>query len=222
MGDSRLHRYEASHAIVIWDEGVCQHAAECVRRLPMVFDPKARPWIAAHAATFDALAATIAHCPSGALRLLRPDGTLAVASGTRPAVATTTATVLKVRPNGPNVVSGDFVVAEPRAATGAKASAVLCRCGKSNDKPFCDGTHTKFGFQDPGLLPVDAVPGMPSPGRVTITPTPNGPLECKGPLTVQGADGRISTSEETWLCRCGHSRSKPFCDGSHKTAGFKT
>ena len=138
-------------------------------------------------------------------------------------VESTAATVLRVRPNGPNVVTGDFVVvAPPRAATGAKASAALCRCGKSNDKPFCDGTHTKIGFSDPGLLPADAPPGTLPPGNVTITPTTNGPLECIGPLTVQGADGRTAASEETWLCRCGHSRTKPFCDSSHERVGFRS
>ena len=132
-----------------------------------------------------------------------------------------TETVLRVRPNGPNIVTGDFVVVGARPATGAKASAALCRCGKSGDKPFCDGTHTKIGFQDPGLLPADTSPGTPSRGSVTITPTPDGPLECMGPLTIQGADGRTTTSEETWLCRCGQSRTKPFCDGSHEKTRFK-
>jgi len=130
-------------------------------------------------------------------------------------------TVLRVRPNGPNIVTGDFVVVGTRTATGAKASATLCRCGKSGDKPFCDGTHTKIGFQDPGLLPADTSPGTPSRGSVTITPTPDGPLECMGPLTIQGADGRTATSEETWLCRCGQSQTKPFCDGSHEKTRFK-
>lgn len=222
MGESRLHRYATTHAIVTWDEGTCRHAAECVHGLPDVFDPKAKPWIAVHAATFDALAATIARCPSGALKLLHPDGALAVASGVRLHVAAMTATVLKVRPNGPNIVTGDVVVAGART-TSAKASAtvVLCRCGKSDDKPFCDGTHTKIGFLDPGILPADVPSGTLPSGKVTITPTPNGPLECKGPLSVQGADGYVTASEETWLCRCGHSQTKPFCDGSHEKFGFK-
>jgi CDGSH-type Zn-finger protein len=135
--------------------------------------------------------------------------------------AMTTETVLRVRPNGPNIVTGDFVVVGARTATGAKASASLCRCGKSGDKPFCDGTHAKIGFQDPGLLPAGMSPGTKSRGSVTITPTPDGPLECMGPLTVRGADGSTATSVETWLCRCGQSRTKPFCDGSHEKTGFK-
>jgi CDGSH-type Zn-finger protein len=131
--------------------------------------------------------------------------------------------ILKVRPNGPNVVTGRVVLAGART-TSAKApvTLVLCRCGLSQDKPFCDGTHTRMGFAEPGLLPADAQPGTAMIGEVTITPTRNGPLECRGPLTVQGADGRTSATEETWLCRCGHSRTKPFCDGSHKRVGFRS
>jgi len=221
MGESKIHRYTAAHAIVTWDAGLCRHAEECVHGLPQVFDPKAKPWIAAHAATFEALAATIRRCPSGALKLLHPDGTLAAASGPQKDIAAVPETVVRVRPNGPNIVTGAFFVAGPRVVEGAKASVSLCRCGKSSDKPFCDGTHTKIGFQDPGLLPADAPPGVPSKGMVTITPTQDGPLECIGPLTVHGADGRTSTSEETRRCRCGHSRTKPFCDGSHEKVGFK-
>jgi CDGSH-type Zn-finger protein/uncharacterized Fe-S cluster protein YjdI len=221
MGASTLYRYVAAHAIVTWDKSVCRHAAECVRGLPGVFDPKAKPWIAPHAVTFDALAATIACCPSGALALLHPDGTLAVASGTPLRVAEMTATVLKVRPNGPNVVTGNVVVAGARASSARSSkTVVLCRCGKSRDKPFCDGTHTKIGFVDPGILPPNVSSTTLRPGEVTITATANGPLECRGPLTVQGADGRTTASEETWLCRCGHSQTKPFCDASHERIGF--
>lgn len=92
----------------------------------------------------------------------------------------------------------------------------------SKDKPFCDGTHTRIGFKDPGILPPDAPQDTLSSGRVTIIPTPNGPFECHGPLTLRGADGRTAAGVEMWLCRCGHSRTKPFCDGSHERVGFKT
>lgn len=130
------------------------------------------------------------------------------------------ATVLRVRPDGPNVVSGDVVVAGARRAA-SPVTVVLCRCGKSSAKPFCDGSHTRIGFKDRGILPPDAPHDVLSSGTVTITPTANGPFECRGPLTIRGADGGTATSEEVWLCRCGHSRSKPFCDGSHERVGFR-
>jgi CDGSH-type Zn-finger protein len=78
----------------------------------------------------------------------------------------------------------------------------------------------RIGFRDAGVLPADTPSGTRVPGKVTVTPTKNGPLECIGPLVVESADGRIACSEETWLCRCGHSRTKPFCDGSHEKVGF--
>jgi CDGSH-type Zn-finger protein len=118
------------------------------------------------------------------------------------------------------MVSGRALLAGARGAT-TPPTLVLCRCGLSRDKPFCDGTHTRMGFSEPGLLPADAPPGMSMPGEVTITPTQDGPLECRGPLTVMGADGRTAAGERTLLCRCGYSRTKPFCDGSHEKAGFK-
>src|SRR4029450_1665590 len=42
---TKLHQYESPQAKVTWDAARCIHAAECVRRLPQVFDPVAKPWI---------------------------------------------------------------------------------------------------------------------------------------------------------------------------------
>lgn len=128
--------------------------------------------------------------------------------------------ILRVSPDGPYMLSGRALLAGARSAK-TPPTLVLCRCGLSRDKPFCDGTHTRTGFADPGLLPAAAPSGTSMPGEVTITPTPDGPLECRGPLTVMGADGRTAAGEKTLLCRCGFSRTKPFCDGSHERAGFK-
>jgi CDGSH-type Zn-finger protein len=57
-------------------------------------------------------------------------------------------------------------------------------------------------------------------GDVTITATDNGPYHVQGSITVVGPDGStIETEEESWLCRCGGSASKPFCDGTHNRIG---
>jgi len=132
---------------------------------------------------------------------------------------TVRATTVYVRPNGPYIVTGDFAL-DARAAPRDDASVVLCRCGQSSNQPYCDGTHTRIGFIDAGVLPADSgTEDTADGGRLTITPAPNGPLKCAGPLTVSGADGRTCSSHDLYLCRCGGSAIKPFCDGTHRRRG---
>ncbi len=48
-----------------------------------------------------------------------------------------------------------------------------------------------------------------------------GPLKVTGPIQITGPDGCIIEKEEpVYLCRCGKSSEKPFCDGTHKRIGF--
>lgn len=58
---------------------------------------------------------------------------------------------------------------------------------------------------------------------VRIRPLRNGPLEVSGGVELVDAQGNTKpTGEEPiYLCRCGHSANKPFCDGSHKKVGFQ-
>ncbi|HWI72988.1 MAG TPA: CDGSH iron-sulfur domain-containing protein [Baekduia sp.] len=60
-------------------------------------------------------------------------------------------------------------------------------------------------------------------GRARITPYRDGPLLVRGPFALTDQDGRaIEVHQDTIaLCRCGRSRRKPFCDGTHKTTGFR-
>ncbi len=58
--------------------------------------------------------------------------------------------------------------------------------------------------------------------KTKITVMPNGPLMVEGNLSVNKMSGEnIKDGEKLFLCRCGHSANKPFCDGSHKKAEFK-
>ena len=62
---------------------------------------------------------------------------------------------------------------------------------------------------------------MMSEEKPTITVRANGSLRVNG-ATIIGADGNVITDKETFsLCRCGHSKDKPFCDGGHVKQGFK-
>lgn len=58
----------------------------------------------------------------------------------------------------------------------------------------------------------------------TITPYPDGPLLVRGAVELHAADGTPIPSHRRTvaLCRCGLSALKPFCDGTHKPAGFRT
>ncbi|WP_297526522.1 CDGSH iron-sulfur domain-containing protein [Thiohalobacter sp.] len=55
----------------------------------------------------------------------------------------------------------------------------------------------------------------------TIRLRPNGPLYIDQPLVIELPDGsRVERPGDTALCRCGHTGTPPFCDGSHRVAGF--
>jgi CDGSH-type Zn-finger protein len=60
--------------------------------------------------------------------------------------------------------------------------------------------------------------------EVTITPYTNGPYLVRGPIRLVSQDGEeVELRRRTIaLCRCGHSRIRPFCDGTHKLVGFRS
>lgn len=202
-------------------------------------------------------------------------------------------------PNGPYYMinsSTPQVIPNLESSTGEPRSNVigiaLCRCGGSNNKPFCDGTHGKNGFTDdkkierqpdrrdnyvgkgitihdnrgicahagyctdklatvfklkeePWIDPdgapvqeiIDAVKRCPSgalsysidgveykgeerPPKVTVTR--NGPYAVTGGVDLVGQQkGEGASDEHFTLCRCGGSKNKPFCDGSHWYNNFR-
>jgi CDGSH-type Zn-finger protein len=58
---------------------------------------------------------------------------------------------------------------------------------------------------------------------VIITPYRDGPLLIRGPFKLEDQEGReiVVAREIVALCRCGRSRIRPFCDGSHKLVRFR-
>lgn len=60
-----------------------------------------------------------------------------------------------------------------------------------------------------------------TPDKVTITPLTDGPLEVAGAVEILASDGTVlRETSKSYLCRCGYSANKPFCDGAHKREGF--
>ena len=55
--------------------------------------------------------------------------------------------VIKVNDHGPYLIQGTFTLSDAQGNSyEAKETIALCRCGESNTKPFCDGTHKPAGF----------------------------------------------------------------------------
>lgn len=54
---------------------------------------------------------------------------------------------IKIAENGPYIVQGEFTLTDSNGNEIPVKKAALCRCGASTTKPFCDGTHSKIGFQ---------------------------------------------------------------------------
>jgi CDGSH-type Zn-finger protein len=110
-----------------------------VRRLPQVFNPEVRPWVVVEAADADTVAATIESCPTGALHYRRLDD--------GPQEQPPAETTVEPRPNGPLFVRGTVRIVDPDGQLIREDTRVaLCRCGASENKPFCDGSHLLIGF----------------------------------------------------------------------------
>lgn len=194
--------------------------------------------------------------------------------------------------NGPYLVNDLKNLANQRGPIETKVKMALCRCGGSNNKPFCDGTHTKNNFssaklpgriedqrdnyegktitihdnrgicahagrctdglaavfhlhEEPWIYPdaatkeeimatidkcpsgalsysIDEVERPDGDGEPTIFIAPNGPYVVSGgPDLNDTTRGEGASKEHFTMCRCGGSKNKPFCDGTHWSNGFK-
>lgn len=65
--DNKKIEYSNGELIIIWEPALCQHSGICVKTLPMVYNPKERPWLKIENATTEQLIAQVDLCPSRAL-----------------------------------------------------------------------------------------------------------------------------------------------------------
>lgn len=208
-----VRRYTGEAIEVTYDVKRCIHAAECVRGLPAVFDTTRRPWILPDAAPAEQVAEIVARCPSGALHAFRPDGSLTELPPPE--------NIVQVQPNGPLYVRGQLRVQRADGSLLLEDTRIaLCRCGQSQNKPFCDNSHRAAGFTDPGAVVAAGEPPTTS-APLTITAIANGPLMLEGSGTLVGQQGEASYAMRVKLCRCGGSGTKPLCDGTHRRIGFR-
>ncbi len=132
-----VKKYSNGDITIVWRPAKCMHAAECVKALPNVYDPKKRPWITAENATSRELRDQVALCPSGALSILEDEQKL----------ADNTETSIDVMANGPLIVHGNIKVNHGDATDEKSEKTAFCRCGASSNKPYCDGSHMKIEFK---------------------------------------------------------------------------
>lgn len=64
---SEIKEYSNGDITILWEASKCQHSAVCVKMLPKVYNPRARPWITIENAGTDELKKQLNACPSGAL-----------------------------------------------------------------------------------------------------------------------------------------------------------
>lgn len=126
--------------------------------------------------------------------------------------------------NGPYFIRGDLAIGNaPGDMPGVSFRVALCRCGHSKNKPFCDNSHEEVRFQDYGAVGEKGEGLTSRGGQLAIKQLEDGPLMLSGNITIKNGSGRIAwEGNRVALCRCGASENKPFCDGSHVAAGFKS
>lgn len=136
-----IKAYSTEEVTVIWQPAKCIHSERCFKGLPTVFNPQARPWIEVQGADTARIVQQVRQCPSGALTYRMENGV------PDPTAEADDATAIEVATDGPLLISGPVkLTGQHGEQTIDKPKVALCRCGHSQNKPFCDGSHRKQGF----------------------------------------------------------------------------
>ena len=176
MTMNRNRKYSNGTITVVWQPAECIHAGVCFSSLRKVFDPIKRPWVNIQGASTEEIIDVVERCPTRALTFFWDDPEKATADkahspkifdikelpglfpdptaeelAAKAAEADGTAPSAKItfRQGGPLVVEGHFnIIGEDGKTIQSKLKmASLCRCGLSDNQPFCDGAHFKAGFR---------------------------------------------------------------------------
>lgn len=173
---NRNRKYSNGTITVVWQPAECIHAGICFTSLRKVFDPIKRPWVNMDGASTEEIIDIVERCPTRALTFFYDDpakpvkgkehstklfdttelprlfpSPTAEQETAKAAEANGTAPVAKItyRPGGPLVIEGHFNITgqDGKSIQSKLKMASLCRCGLSDNQPFCDGAHFKAGFR---------------------------------------------------------------------------
>jgi len=165
--------YPGQQVTVFDNRGICQHSGFCTDRLPTVFRSGTEPFVAPSGGRMDEIIRATRYCPSGAL---------SYALGSAEARShvdwdNAREPVIEVTRDGPYRVTGGIALAgasgedEARAEGSSREHYALCRCGHSQNKPFCSGMHWYVDFRDPAPsadpTPFEWAGGLPALTRMT-------------------------------------------------------
>jgi CDGSH-type Zn-finger protein/uncharacterized Fe-S cluster protein YjdI len=215
MDKGKVYDFKGASITVHWDQRLCIHVGECGQAEGELFVGGRDPWCVPDGIDPLEVREVCERCPSGALSYTSPNGMSERACETNS---------VQVTNNGPLYAKGDLAIeGATNDMPGVRYRAALCRCGQSNNKPFCDNSHLSARFEDYGAIGTRG-PGVESTGgRLKITPLKDGPLILNGGVVLIAGSGRVAwRGDQAALCRCGASKNKPFCDGSHKAVDFRS
>jgi CDGSH-type Zn-finger protein/truncated hemoglobin YjbI len=171
----RRDTYPGQQLTIFDNRGICQHSGLCGNRLAAVFGTDRGPFVAPNGGPMGEIVRAIRACPSGALSLAFDQieaRDLVDWHGTREQA-------IEITQDGPYRVTGGVPLVDaagadvPRAEGSSREHYALCRCGHSQNKPFCSGMHWYVKFRDP-VRPPGAEPtlfewagGLPALTRMT-------------------------------------------------------
>jgi CDGSH-type Zn-finger protein/truncated hemoglobin YjbI len=169
----RRDTYVGQQVTILDNRGICQHSGLCTDRLAGVFRAGQEPFVAPSGGRMDEIIRAVRDCPSGALSYAI-DGVEAREEVDR---HRTRVPSIEISRDGPYRITGGIGLIdgdggpEPLAEGASREHYALCRCGRSQNKPFCSGMHWYVEFKDP--VP-DAEPtifdwagGLPALTRMT-------------------------------------------------------
>jgi CDGSH-type Zn-finger protein/truncated hemoglobin YjbI len=149
----RRDTYVGEQLTIFDNRGICAHSGFCTDRLVSAFHTGGDPFVSPSGARMDELIRAVRDCPSGALSFAidRREAREYVDQAVRePAI--------EVSKDGPYRVTGGLVLTDDNGDAVARVGGAslehysLCRCGQSQNKPFCSGRHWNVGFRDPRPL----------------------------------------------------------------------
>ncbi len=169
----RRDTYVGQQVTVMDNRGICQHSGFCTDRLATAFHLGEEPFVTPSGGRMDEIIRAVRDCPSGALSY----GIDNVEAHEEVDYHDRREPAIEISRDGPYRVSGTIALLdgdgedEPRNQGASREHYALCRCGQSQNKPFCSGMHWYVDFRDP---PSKAQPtifewagGLPALTRMT-------------------------------------------------------